>query len=852
MSHVYYTELWLVTRSDLEKLLKLERKLQEDRPKRKETVLNSMLLMYLRYCNIVRRLIMCLDQMVQTQKRALIKQMLDCAIGQMLAYKKEIVRLDYTDYQWPDDLLNQMKFTPDCIELFASASSRERMHERRKFIEELMESAHKVPSIEERSLSQIDIKSIVDVAEKETLQTRPKRRRMRTEESKVELIRESPEQYAAREAKLATKRAMRSAILLIQSHERARMGRCYGTDMKRMYDYNQKVTMGEITPKRIDRTIFINSVITIQRAWRRYATRKVIKGRIARLEETLGMTIPSWQCHETFAKDEENFKCRRALMPVFDAHTEKAISDERSRLLRIRGPGLMEDITDEIHEWFVIWYDTVGHYDVFPAADLGGSVLITTGQTMTPQEYLMEKLERKKEAKPKGKIIEKTTLVPESIKHESHGWRMSQTQALSYLEKANADFINNWSFRDESNNPEQEEYLDLITEKLCYELQFEMRKIVDELMRIELELLNKALLKDLRSDKEKFATIDKNVKKNNGKIKTEKQKKNDVLEDVTINEFFNELLQAKVIRNYRTVFLREWHSDLSYQNYEARRESRNYIHRLGEVKQLVLEYCVLPLISKETHQVAPLVRSVCIYGLPGAGKTSLTNAICSEVGALLLDVSAPVLIGKYIGKKNEQRLIDMIYKVARVYAPSIIFFNTNEKPWLKQIPSEEWYLQLKRFTKHFVKLVKNIKPGDQILFLSLFEEPQKTTAAFVKLHNKFIMVPATDYNTLYMYYKELLMKYYGVDRDIDVSCLAKMSVGISLDFIRQAVEKVLSLRRRIILKFDPLNPLEIMNELLTYRYPTTEMAVALEKFEKRIPFAKKRAAALQAEKQEHS
>lgn len=43
---------------------------------------------------------MCYNQMVQTQKRALIKQMLDCAIGQMLAYKKEIVRLNYTDYQY--------------------------------------------------------------------------------------------------------------------------------------------------------------------------------------------------------------------------------------------------------------------------------------------------------------------------------------------------------------------------------------------------------------------------------------------------------------------------------------------------------------------------------------------------------------------------------------------------------------------------------------------------------------------------------------------------------------------------------------------------------------------------------
>lgn len=101
------------------------------------------------------------------------------------------------------------------------------------------------------------------------------------------------------------------------------------------------------------------------------------------------------------------------------------------------------------------------------------------------------------------------------------------------------------------------------------------------------------------------------------------------------------------------------------------------------------------------------------------------------------------------------------------------------------------------------------------------------------------MVPATDYNTLYIYYKNLLMKYHGIDRDIDVSCLAKMSVGIPLNFIRQAVEKVLSLHRRITLKFNPLNPIEIMNEILIYQYPTTEMVENLNEFEIRTPLGRR-------------
>lgn len=81
----------------------------------------------------------------------------------------------------------------------------------------------------ERRLSQLHIESMTELGE-ETLKARVPRRRMRVVPSKVEIIRESPEEKAAREAKLAAKRAMHSAILLIQSHERARMGRCIGAD----------------------------------------------------------------------------------------------------------------------------------------------------------------------------------------------------------------------------------------------------------------------------------------------------------------------------------------------------------------------------------------------------------------------------------------------------------------------------------------------------------------------------------------------------------------------------------------------------------------------------------------------
>lgn len=74
--------------------------------------------------------------------------------------------------------------------------------------------------------------------------------------------------------------------------------------------------------------------------------------------------------------------------------------------------------------------------------------------------------------------------------------------------------------------------------------------------------------------------------------------------------------------------MNDWFGDLRYQNNDAHSEFR---HRLGDIKQIIMEYCVLPLSSKEIHTVAPLIQSVCICGLPGYGKTFLADAICSEV-----------------------------------------------------------------------------------------------------------------------------------------------------------------------------------------------------------------------------
>lgn len=128
-----------------------------------------------------------------------------------------------------------------------------------------------------------------------------------------------------------------------------------------------------------------------------------------------------------------------------------------------------------------------------------------------------------------------------------------------------------------------------------------------------------------------------------------------------------------------------------------------------------------------------------------------------------------------------------------------------------------------------------------MLFLTTSDQPHKAGRPFLKIHDKFITVPLTDYNTLFILYKELLMGYHGVDRNFDCSSLAITSVGLSFESIRDAVANVLSVKRRMNLKKRPLHPDEIMQYLISNRAEVaTKEYEKLLKWEKKTPLGKRR------------
>lgn len=128
---------------------------------------------------------------------------------------------------------------------------------------------------------------------------------------------------------------------------------------------------------------------------------------------------------------------------------------------------------------------------------------------------------------------------------------------------------------------------------------------------------------------------------------------------------------------------------------------------LGDLRQILAEYCILPLLSPQLHQLTPHIKSLLIAGPKGCGKDMLVHAICTEAGALLFDLTPANIVGKYPGKSGLTMLIHLVLKVSRLLQPAVIYMDNAERPFVKKIPKTD-NTDPKRLKKDLPKIVKSM------------------------------------------------------------------------------------------------------------------------------------------------
>lgn len=233
MSHRTYNEKW----HEAQKLLAtaIQREIpQLDRRQHRPQLAE----LYLRYIVIANKITECVDQIVQPQKKKFIRRLLELILGRVLELKTDLVESDLCEYTYCGDTITSLNLTPEYIELkIPNCFKYERKAElssRKAFIDSVLE---KLGYLEQPK-------------EQETLTSK-------------------------------------QAVLMIQSHERARQGRLRAQFMKeiKLLKDKSKPGLGEEQSVEESTKISLIAALCVQKIWRGYITRRMTRKK--KIEEML-------------------------------------------------------------------------------------------------------------------------------------------------------------------------------------------------------------------------------------------------------------------------------------------------------------------------------------------------------------------------------------------------------------------------------------------------------------------------------------------------------------------------------------------------------------------------------------
>lgn len=795
MSHKTYNKLWAEAQTILEETCESDIAISAEKPQKDKKFAQSVVSdLYFRYVTAVNKLDQCYDQIVQPQKRIVIRKLLDASIGRLLELKHELVNLDLSEFSYNDDVLLQMKLSPSEAEVnipkYYRREKEEEIKKRRKDTDDILKKlGFYEEEIVERQMTEVE------------------------------------------------------AIRLIQVHERARQGRLRFQFMKEIRLMKEKGKADTIEGRAADSGL---AALKIQKVWRGYITRCKMKQR--KIEEMLliGMLQPNVTETSARKRAEEVMQLRHQLQSEHQKDFEKAVLYEKDNILKNKGGGMKEDITDEIRHWFTEYQKETGKFPEIPSEDSGGSALIfqragteseiSKSTTASSGRSKKGKKEKEKEGKKQKKDDDE----------EDPGFKMNPSNFISDIISGNDEFQEIWKYKDEDNNPRQRADIEMIRLEKTAEVESELRKIVDQMLRKELEILQAALDRD-RAKKGKKTRKSAKKKGRSGK-KSKKKKEKDLTPDRTLESLFEELISNGIIKKYPEVNLHSFRGEHSFATHDLRKQGKDPMPSLGDIRQIIKEYCILPLGSNIIHQMAPLVKSLMIVGPHGSGKDMLVHAICTEVGAVLFDLSPANIVGKYPGKSGLIMLVHLVNKVSRLLQPSVIYMDSAEKPFLKKVPKTD-KTDPKRLKKDLPKIVKGISPEDQIMLIGVSHCPWDCDQkALAQTYNKFIMIPPRpDYGSLSSLWKELLFQFAGVTRQFDTAAMTKLSDGYTVGSIISVVREVMTCKRVLKLRIQPLTHAELINELCKYDPVYKEEDEAFMQWYMKTPIGRRKARAMEIE-----
>ncbi|CAF2772312.1 unnamed protein product [Rotaria sp. Silwood2] len=778
MSHISYNKQWQDAQIAMVDMLAIE---TPEQPRGPENDINAafqlVATMFVKYVQIFRKLEQCYDQIVHPQKRRLIRIVLDGCMGRIIELKHEMISMDYSEYHYFDDILADLKLTPNDLEIPIP----------NYFVLERAQAIEK----RERLLGQILARMTLDTETQETTGIM----------------------------------TMDDAIRIIQSHERARQGRLRAKQIGelRLNDQRarQRANMGE---SKMDKVL---AATIIQKYYRRYVVRREAMPTFHK--DPLKRLLADVRAHE----DE-----RRKRQEKHEITYQQALIATREKIKQTEGPDMKERLQDQIRQCKVVLSfcrNVSQKFPDFPDEDDGGSNKIFEKKTV---EEIQEDLDAKLESKGKGKGDKKGKKGKKGKKKkkgdDEEGWALPESQFVTEMIKpSTGTYQSFWETRDESNNFEQNHDSEIVKEEKRTEVQEEIRIEVDALMREELKNLKAAIDKSKEKKKKKKKKKAKKKKKKKEKDLTPDRTIESLYEELVMNRII--IRPPKVALNdflgdfnYLPSLIRQAKHEPMPTMYDVKQLTALYgilpfgsekVHELApQIKGLLIcgprgcgKHMLLHAICNELGANLFDISPQNIYETYREKEgIKMLMHLCSKVGKAL----QPTII-----------LINDCEKL----------FKKKLKPEEKQFEPK----RLAKALPKWLKTIK--PGDRVLLVGISHEPYQGVVKPMMKAFQRAILLPRPEYGTRLLLWKTLIPKYGGIITPVlDLTSLAKLSDSYAPGHIHDTIVETLTERRLSKMSKHPLQASDFIPGLAHHNAIYKEEEDAYKSWWKKTPLGKKR------------
>lgn len=506
MSFPQYGKLWIATTENLKNVVMREKVLPQLEPTRDRIYAHRLVgNIYARYIVLCNNLSELYDQTLQVQKRNVIERILMSSTKRLLELQQEMQKIEMSEFVYLDDELVELKLTPANIEFLRPFYfPRKRDIEVQQIVDEVprvskaseiieapkgLDKYRKILTPEELEAKKLKVQmeravTLIKAHEKakqariywlnikmfpDKFQPRPhskttvdynfvhqpdqiplhkiKRSNYKTDFFKPKVNVAKFTFYAA-----PTYRINRLGQKVIVSRKKSETVKTQiddeseseEDDVEKVEEINrwQAQRDAEVQKQR-DRAAFV-----IQRSFRNFQQQKALEKRKWQQLKLCGLVQAPDDPDKPNQKliDDKMQSKRRERKKEFDECFIKALEDEKARILKVKSHFIMEDISDDIRQWFHEFYKDAKDFHRYPEEFEGGTIMVMRGETSTVEEFVIEKsktpaqkakekAERRKAKKEEKKNKKKQEVLEKKAELEKRKLELKQGPTWDFADK---------------------------------------------------------------------------------------------------------------------------------------------------------------------------------------------------------------------------------------------------------------------------------------------------------------------------------------------------------------------------------------------------------------------------------